>query len=271
MSLVVLFLHTASVYEVPHEGGPPSEEKVEEPRQLLNPVYGTDEDVTPTAAPAATRTATATTATTATSSGYETVDAEYSAIGAKRPSEHKFVNPIYGDELTSNIYSQATHNGHSQNEPPQETEPPVSSTYSHVLPPDQGPGDNELDSNEYSHTMHSQNQPPVTSDDPMYSHMVVPGEGPDNDGDNLYSHTNHQPEQPRPKQHQHQTSPGVEYDVLNLPHYDDPNTLQAPAAPEVDIGVRYEVADVGQTATDSTPSAAIYNELEEHMYSTVDK
>jgi hypothetical protein len=227
---------------------------MEEPRQLLNPVYGTDEDVNPTAAPAETRTATATTATTATSSGYETVDAEYSAIGVKKPSEHKFVNPIYGDELTSNVYSQATHNGHSQNETPQVTEPPVSNTYSHVLPPDQGPG--ELNSNEYSHTVHNgdpQNQPPATFNDPMYSHM----EGRPDDSSNWYSHTNHQPEQPRAKQHQLQTSPGVEYDVLNLPHYDDPNTLQAPAAPEVDIGVRYEVADVGQTATDSTPSAAI--------------
>lgn len=228
-------------------------EKKPEPRQFVNPVYGTDENVqqdssnaasastttattaaTVTPATTATTAATATTATTtATTADYDTVDLQYSTIGANKTDEHKFDNPIYGDEITSNVYSHTTHNGHPQSD-----------------------------------------KPMATFDDASYSHVVLPSEAPAADNDpsqgHLYSHTSHQPGLPVPAGTEQPQTSDVAYDVLNLPHYDDPNTLQVLPPPEVDAGARYEVADVEPAPNNSTPLALIYNELEEHTYSTLE-
>ena len=233
----------ATAYEVAEPQEVQLEEKEADLRQFVNPVYGTDEDVqqaTSDAAGASTATATtvATVTTTAATVNYDTVDAQYSTISASKTEEHKFVNPIYGDEITSNVYSHTAHNGHSHSEQPQA----VMATFE-VAP---------------------------------YSHVVLPSETPSNGNDpgqgaHLYSHTNHQPGLTAHTATEHPQTSDMAYDVLNLPQYDDPNTLQVlPPAGEVD-GARYEVAEVEPAVKDSIPSSPIYNELEDHTYSTIAK
>lgn len=103
----------------------------------------------------------------------------------------------------------------------------------------------------YSHTSHQIGT----------THMEQPDTGAGSTGGGLYSHIG------ATHTGQPQTSAEAEYDILNLPQYDDPQTLQA-SVPNVDIGARYELAEIEPT-TNSTPSAAIYNELEEHTYSAL--
>ena len=83
-------------------------------------MYGTDRDVqkaTSAAAGASTATATtvATVTTTAATVNYETVDAQYSTIGANKTEELIFDNPIYG---ASNVGS---HTAYTATKQPQTT------------------------------------------------------------------------------------------------------------------------------------------------------
>lgn len=180
------------------------------PRQLQNPVYGTEEDVVAKDAAAA-----------------PTDQVTYSTVIIKKTEEHEFDNPIYGDEITSNVYSHTTHNGNSHGQQPQ------------------------VDAN-------------MTFDDATYSHMPGPDGGANVQG-HLYSHTSHNPRTVEPQG----ASPGAQYDSIeaadSMPRYETPST----AGPHVDIGSRYKQADVELT-TDPAPSAAIYSELEEHEYSTLE-
>ena len=80
---------------------------------------------------------------------------------------------------------------------------------------------------------------------------------------NVGSHTAHTATK------QPQTS-AMAYDILNLPQYDDPNTLQV--LPPAEVGsAQYEVVEVEPAVKDSIPSSPIYTELEDHTYSTIAK
>lgn len=139
------------------------------PQQLDNPVYGTEEDVV------------------AKDAAVEpTEQATYSTVGAKNPEEHEFDNPIYGDEITSNVYSHTTHNGSSHGQQPQ------------------------ANAN-------------VTLDDTTYSHMTASNEEANTQG-HLYSHTSHHPgavEQPRASPGAEYDTIEV---AGSTPHYEAPST-----------------------------------------------
>ena len=76
-------------------------EKPPEPRQFVNPVYGEGEART---------TGQATSTTAPTGEGPEGSH-YYSAVGTTTSKEpdRRFDNPIYGDDLQSNVYSQTSH------------------------------------------------------------------------------------------------------------------------------------------------------------------
>lgn len=86
------------------EVGPLEDSTLKEPRQYVNPVYGNEEDVmlleksvAPAPAPAA------------ETAEYSTIDQPQYSILNRKTDEHKFDNPIYGDEMASNVYSVTSH------------------------------------------------------------------------------------------------------------------------------------------------------------------
>lgn len=188
-----------------------------EPRQFVNPVYGTEEDVA--------------------KAGQEIELPEYSTVGTKQAEEHDFDNPIYGDEIASNVYSRTTHEG-----PPHADQP-------------QG----AVDDATYSHTTH-----------PVEIAGAVTSDG-------VYSQTSHPATVMSPGEHP-LASTLSEYDTINLPHYKTPPTKHNVML-DMDSTL-YEQPDLqpASNAAGSFPaiynelenSGALYDELEEREYSTLE-
>lgn len=97
------------------EVGPLEDSTLKEPRQYVNPVYGNEEDVMlleKSVAPAPALAAE--TAETAETVEYSTIDQPQYSVLNRKTDEHKFDNPIYGDEMASNVYSVTSHSANPQ-------------------------------------------------------------------------------------------------------------------------------------------------------------
>ncbi len=94
----------ADHYEMPDQRSS-SEEKFPDPRQFLNPVYGSE-----SSPDGELPSSTAAAATAVPQPGEELDDHQYSSVTeVEQEADRKFNNPIYGDDLQSNVYSQTSH------------------------------------------------------------------------------------------------------------------------------------------------------------------